>query len=256
MEFVFFGMIVLGIAVATYIAVGTTLGEMATHNMSLAQLRHPYARKWRKRPVVAIVTSPGNPAPKIGYRRSIMAHTRDVAADLFVFVPHGMRVDTPTLLQAVLSLNANPARQSVAVLPTPQQPTTLRDLLQQYCTILGTPFAQATSGLGIATPQRHMVVAVTHATKKDSVYFAVRLLLAIINGVIIGYAFYAAVVLQRPELMLTYLAGFTLWAAWAIGSYPRIRMPQKVAYFALLPTAVPYLLWRVLVQPFTIVKNR
>lgn len=257
MELIFFGMIILGIMVTVYTAIGTTLSELSAHTVSMAQLRHPHSRKWRKRPSVAIVTDPADPLPKIGYRNSVVTHTHSTVTELILRIPLGMTIDKAALRQAIMSLNAQPTKQSIGILPTPQQPTTLRRLLHQYRAILSAPFTQAASGLGVgvASPY-HMTATSLRATKKDIVFAIAKPLTATMHVLFIGYSLYAATFLQRPELLLTYTAGFTLWAIWAIGTYPRVSLPQKFTYFGLLPAAIPYLLWRALTQPFSQLRNR
>lgn len=259
MEIVFFGMIVGGLFIASYIAIGTTLHEISLHKLSLAQKRHPHARRWRKRPFVTIVTQqPAKEiAKQIGYRRSNIATVPTSDADFYLTLPAGLSVNKRAFQQSVMRLNANNASQTALLLPVLSKPTSLSQMMVHFRTMLSAPLVQATSGLPVtATSDYHLISLRSKRSKKDYCFIGLRLLFSIVNVGVIFYALYVAITLQRPELLVTYLSLFSLFTIWAIGSYPYLALNQKLGYFSLFPAAIPYLLSRALLQPFFILKNR
>lgn len=226
------------------ITIGVALHDLRMIRVERMYRQHPHARKWRARPTVTVISAHTVSSLHQSYRKLQIAAVASDSPTLRV--PQHTRLPHDSVRHAVRFLAIYPTR-FVPLFPTIATPSTTRELFWSTYLLLAAPFAAMRAGLGV---QPHPDFPVLQPQASYSYGFACTAWIArCVNLVCFSYALFLATFLEQPALLLGYSVAFSAWALWAIGRYPFIRFTQKILFAMLLPAALIYFLWRLIVAP-------
>jgi hypothetical protein len=240
--------------------IGITLHDVRLIKLDKEFHRHPYARRWRKRPIVSIVINkePSSACMasirKNNYRKlEIVSNGNEVHGELLLSISSDTVITQTAISQAVRQFNANPSMRSFEIIPVLESPQTIREFFRVYHRIALAPFVAARAGLGVTLPSSSWPLMTnlrtTPMSQRTRLYLVLRWLAAVANLYTLVYAGYIAVVLYQPEFLLMYLAAFGFWLLWAISRYQQLRFRDKLIYLLLAPASLIYFVVRSLVTP-------
>jgi len=250
--------LVLATLVISFVIICMTIQDIRTATLTNQRRRHPYARKWRARPHVAIIIN-GEPTAaclagitKSSYRnKRVTTNIADIS-EYILQLPNDALLPHHAIKEAVFYLMSNPGTSSVSLFPVLPFPHTLQAFFRHYLIILISPLSPAYSLLGGNKQQTALPsLSRSHVPRPAHPYITIvaTWLLSVITALMLLYAVYLSVAVMQPLLLLTYLAGFCLWALWAIAQYPTLGLSAKICYFFLLPAALPSIAYRLISSP-------
>lgn len=244
---ILFGVIFLGAFIA--VIAGLTLHDVREIRQDNEYRQHPYARKWRKRPLVSIVID-GHPTQAClqsirswHYRNvQIVSSGSPVDGDLILSMSPDTTIDKPTFLRAVRILNADASISKVELTPIIKYEETVRGLLSSYRLVATAPFTAARMGLGVSLPQSSLPVLARVQTAplsiRSKLYLLLRWVVQIANISAVVFAIYLALAIHQPDILLLYMATFSFWLLWSIARYKQMTLGQKIGLLGLAPVSL------------------
>lgn len=221
--------------------------------------RHPYAKRWRKRPVISLASE--NTTPIKQWRREYrkireVKPGKPAIGDLVLYVPKNIEVVPGSIIKAVRDFNADDSLISIE-LPHPIKPTTaLTEIFSHYHHMATWPIALLRMGLHIQPmfSQRAVLVRKSKYNRSgiDTMYRILEWLVSFSLSFILIYITYTATALGESSLLFAYVAAGLAWAAWAIASYDGLSPAQRLGYIFLLPSVFIYFAIRIILAPLRI----
>jgi hypothetical protein len=246
-------------AVVTIIAI--TIQDMRLAKISNIMHRHPHSQQFRRRPLVSIIMDdePTNEAIQSirhgNYRKLEILYTGEQAhGDLMLPMNADTVLERTALSNAINQFNMNPNTEAVEIVPRPELPDNLNQLLHFYRRIASAPFIAVRAAFhvvpiwGSGWPvllNMHRAVPVWRAR----IYAFCRWLMYVANACALIFVIYAAAIMHRPEFLLLYLGLFTLWLVTAIWLYPYFSLRQRLVALLLAPVSFGYFLLIGLIAP-------
>ncbi len=245
------------VTVFTLIIIGTMRHDIRSIRVAAAFRRHPYARKWRNRPIVTIIG--GTLTQKHTYRKIRIGDpspelppSNEVAA----FIPQHVTISKLAISNAITVFNGSVSTTAVECYPIVQPARTIKDLFAMYYIFATSPFVAVRSGLGVITPDTGRPVISKHGPLMigyaDAVYLFFSWITKWINLFVFLSSLYLALILGHSGLFIIYLSGFSLWLSWAIVTYPDLPIKHKVGYLLLLPVSFVHFLYLILLAPLRV----
>lgn len=235
----------------TAFVAGTVRHELQLIRIQTSVKRHPYARKWRNKPIVWIIG--GVPNQRHNYRKIRRTNSLIARALLAAIIPKDAIIDRSAIKNAVQQFNDDPQLKLVEILPLMRTPHSIRELFLSYKLFAASPFVASRAGLGIDVTSGELPVAIRNESVPVShmtfAYTLASWLAKLANLSILMYSLYLALVPGYALFFIIYIASFSAWLAWSIITYPHLRMSQKLAYLLLLPVSFVYFLFLVIVAP-------
>jgi hypothetical protein len=253
---VVFALIALGMVVVVVLTTGIALHSIRAIRMQHAFAKHPHARRWRSKPLITVTTEDGEPTRHIvalrPQYRKLVSNRENTDTDFLLWLPARTVLNPHDLPSSVRQFSYDPTLYSTPLLPVISTPQSLSEFLHAYSLIIGAPLAQARAGLFV-DPVRSFPYIVNQSVSappyRTQLYAIYGWLFGVIALLVFLFAFHMAIVMNRPELLLAYLCGFSLWCAWAIGRYPYLALHTKILFILLFPTSLGYFLYRLFVAP-------
>lgn len=220
--FLWFSLGIIGAWICLVI-VAITLYDLRTIRQEKALRKHPYARRWRRKPA------------------TIMQHV-------------GKNTLSKTSLRdAKHQLQYRPHARFVEIIPPQQFPEATRQFFAAYKRFADMPLIKLRSVLNVQ-PLAHNWPTVSRqpqlAMKRDYIYPAAGWVLAVCHIWLLLYATYIAIAASDVAYLMAYMSLFGVWLGWSIMSYPQLGMVQKISYLLLMPAAFGFFLWRIVSAPF------
>lgn len=231
------------LAAALILLVGITLHEIRVIKYERDKQLHPYARRWRQRPIVS-VDARNLPAIKHHYRNITQENQIGKYA---LKLQKGANIPRGELTNAVQFLEQHPHLASISLSEQANQIDTLPKLLTLYRTILSTPLHLARAGLYIPASASAPITLVATQEKTPlhtvwrTVYTTGATLLRYGTLLLVAYAFYVAFALAQPQLFMLITCAYFSYAFYAIWSYQHISLGDKVTYSLLAPVSPLYI---------------
>jgi hypothetical protein len=205
------------------VIVAITLYDVRAIRQEKALRKHPYARRWRRKPATSIQYVGENVLPKVSLR------------------------------DAKHQLQYQPHARFVEIIPPQQFPEVTRQFFAMYRRFADMPLIKLRSILNTRSslhnwpmvsrqPQRVM--------KRDYMYPAAGWVVAVCHIWLLFYVTYVAVAAGDIAYLVTYISLFCLWLGWSIMNYPQLAMVQRIGYLLLIPASLSYFLWRVFAALF------
>lgn len=256
MTTIFIAIGILTIIIASMTIVGVTLHEIHEIQREKSLTNHPYAKKWRTRPLVSIIIedTPTNAClvsiKNNNYRKKeiITSSTHTPKGEFIIYI-HSATILTPTaILDAVHELNSQKNLQYIElanILPTPHS---LGQLFANYRLLTQDVFRKSRNGLGInlhSTPANHMVrreqIHTSFAQKtRNILYELIALIAKVTLTIALTYLLYIGFMAKQPDALLVALAMFGSFMICAIWGYRQLLFIQKFYYLALLPVSLGF----------------
>jgi hypothetical protein len=247
---------ILTIVVASMTIIGVTLHEIRAVQREKSIIDHPYAKKWRARPLVSIIIK-GTPTDAClvsiknnNYRKKeIITSSAQTPKGEFIIYIHSTTILTPTaILDAVHKLNSQKNLQYVELPQIVTTPDSLKQLLTNYRLLVQAIFQKSRNGLGIdlhATPANHIVrreqIHTSFVQKtRNILYELIALIAKITLTITLTYLLYIGFVAKQPDALLIALAMFGSFMVSAIWGYQQLLFMQKFYYFTLLPVSLGF----------------
>lgn len=253
--------LVLIVAVALFL-IGITLYDVRMIKREQRFRRHPYAKKWRQRPILwlyptsaAFSTAELKDLRKL-YRKIVFREYIPEQRGIVLALGSAAELRKDTLLAALRQLADTPDRV-IELIPAIQPAQSVGHLLGNYRVILATMVMKARSGLGVAPLSSLFPALIPVPPAKQGrtmktwnwLYHSSSFALAIILPVFITYTLYLGTILHQPGLFFICTAGFTVFLTIALWSYDHLGAVQKIGYCLLMPATYPYFLLLAWLRP-------
>lgn len=255
------GVLLAGSAFVTITAI--TLQDMRIAKLNHLIKNHPKLEQLRRRPLVSIVideepTNESMASLRHGnYRKiEIIYSGEKTHGDLMLPINPDTVIEKSLLGKAINRFNMNPKMGAVEIIPKPDVPDNLRDLLHFYRQIVSAPFiaVRATFQVVPIWGSGWPVIINLHAkipAWRARLYAFLRWVLYVANTYALVYSVYVAAVYRRPEFLMLYMGLFVVWLITAIWIYPHFALRQKIVSLVLAPVSFGYFFILGIVAPFT-----
>lgn len=243
---------ILSATTLLFVIVGMALDDIHDIKTKRAFKKHPYARKWRKRPQVDIVASDDvfdellRSVHGSSYKKLRIVNETSQSSDLQLVATGNVQLARNTVHEAVQRLNANPKLQTVSFTPVVEMPGTTMKLFRTYALLAHLPFVSARSGLNV--PSQFSLSKRNYEPSR--LFMIVTTVLKWGNVLLFVYGCYAAALLNQPELVLLYTCSLAFWLTWSILRYPYFSFAKKIALLILSPASFIYFVFLAIAAPF------
>lgn len=245
---------------------------ITVQDMRIAKLNHfiknnPQFKRLQRRPLVSILIDEEPTTESIAslrhgdYRKIEIVYSGEPThGDLVMPINPDTVIEKSLLADAINRFNMNPEIESIEIIPNPEIPSTLRDLLHFYRQIVSAPFiaVRATFRVAPIWGSGWPVIINLH-TKipawRARIYALLRWAVYVANTTALIYAVYMATISRQPEFLLLYLGLFTIWMMTAIWTYPHFKIRQKIVAFILAPVSLGYFFILGVISPFTSIRG-
>ncbi len=255
------GGILFGSAVITII--GITLQDIRLNKLNGLLRKRPNMTQFRRRPLVSIMVNdePTDESIKSirngNYRKIEIIHKGEqVHGDLVLPMNTDTVLERTALSKAINQFNMNPKTEAVEIIPRPELPDNIRELLLFYRRIASAPFIAVRAAFHVVPiwGSGWPVIVNLHAKISEwraRTYNFLRWVAYVANALTLLYVLFAASVFRQPEFLLLYLGGFMIWLATAVWLYPYFSLRQKIVSLLLSPVSLGYFTILALVAPIT-----
>ena len=242
---------------------------MTVYDMKLLRAHRRFTH-FRQQPFVSIVIDDDisdetiRSISRSDYRKyEIIFVGEPIESGIVLELRRNMRFAPATIRHAVLQLTNLPDCQFVEIKPTFMMPENLRELYQLYEYVILAPLISVRAQLKIR-PFAHARWPVIRSTAlaptfRSYTYRAVVWLMSIANAITMLYVSYLAIWLDQPELLLLYIATFSLWLIISLWDYPYLSVKDKMIYTFLAPVSFGYFymtaIWAPFVEPLRLVSR-
>lgn len=247
-----------------------TTVSLVLQDMRVARLHRPtqnnHPEHLQRRPLVSIVIDEEPTNESIAslrhgdYRKIEIVYVgEETHGDLMLPVNPDIIVEKSLLTKAINRFNVNPQTQAIEIIPRPNTPDNLRDLLRLYRQIVSAPFIAVRAMFRVVPIWGSGWPVMINLHEKipewrARVYAFARWVTSVINTFALIYSLYVAIVYRRPEFLILYAGLFIIWLITAIWVYPHFALRQKIVSLILAPVSFGYFLVLGIVTPFTSIR--
>lgn len=247
--------------------IGITIQDIRQARLDKMIEDQPHTTLLRRRPLVSILVDDELTDESIrsirhgNYRKiEIVYQGEETHGDLMLPINPDTILERTALSRAINQFNLNPKTEAVEILPRPEMPDNIGELLTFYRQIAAAPFIAVRAAFHVVPIWGSGWPVIVNLHTRISfwrarTYAFFRWLMYVSNAAVLLYALYSAVVLHQLELLLLYLGIFTIWLVTAIWMYPYFSFRQKIVSLVLAPVSLGYFTILALVSPFTSLRS-
>lgn len=250
-------MMFIGAVVFISTLTAITISDLRTIKQQKALKRHPYARCWRSRPFITVISTT-HPIPAIPYKntRQNKKTRKSPAPELVLSLQESSSPDRTRLITAVQQFNFDENIMAISFMPRLNLPRSTSELLGLYGIIAKLPFDSLRTACGVNPVQSSYLYRPHKDSLRITTYNYLTFTIKITNALLLIYASYAAAIWSQSELLLIYLLALSLWLIWALGRYPYFSLRKKIAFAVLAPMSFLYFVYQALAAPLRVSDER
>lgn len=244
---------IFGTIVFCTVVVGISLHDIREIRRTGQRQKHPYAQRYRRRPLVSIRINGKLTEQKIrdllknnNYRKLeiITSSSQQIRGEFILTTNGSVPLQKNSIRHAVIELMSRPALHSLEI-PVPiVRPGTLRELFAVYHQVAGSLFRKSRDGLGIYLPDSKFLLLARSSTPRSSIYDKLYAIFAALAPQAIlftgGLAIYMLLVLHQATPLAVILGSLGLFMAFAIWWCDQLGFMQKLGYSVLMPISLWY----------------
>lgn len=255
------GGILAGGAFVTIIAI--TIQDMRIAKLSQFIKNNPKLEGLKRRPLVSIIIDEEPTDESIvslrhgDYRKIEIVYSGEKThGDLMLPINPDTIIEKSLLSKAINRFNTNPEIEAIEIIPQPEIPDNLRDLLYFYRQIASAPFISVRAAFHVVPiwGSGWPVIINLHAKIPEwraRLYAILRWIMHAANAFTLLYAVTMAAIFRQPDFFVLYVGLFIIWLFSAIWMYPYFTLRQKIVSVMLAPVSFGYFFILAIVAPFT-----
>lgn len=255
------GVLLAGGAFVTIVAI--TVQDIQAAKLHQLIKKHPKLKRLRRRPLVSIVVDEEPTDKSIAslrhgaYRKIEIVYTDEKThGDLLLPINPDIVIEKSSLAKAINQFNLRPETEAIEIIPKPDIPNNIRDLLYFYRQIISAPFIAVRAAFHVVPIWGSGWPVIINPRAKipvwrARVYAFLRWLMYVANTYALVYSVYVAIFYHRPEFLILYIGLFTVWLITAIWTYPYFALRQKIVSVVLAPVSFGYFFIIGIIAPFT-----
>jgi hypothetical protein len=237
---VFFVTMILCAVIVTATLVGITLNDIILIRQQHQYKKHPYAKRWRHRPLISIT---GSSWQHVAYRKiEYIKIGQEPKGELVIHATNSTHLDKETISQVIWQFNAQPKLTQVTLASHLLPPATFTQLAKNYIHIASDIFRRSRAGIGI-----HSTANMQTITRRTSIspsplqlywnglYQFMAAVSAVLIPVTITYVIYIAFATRQPDMLAVVLGSFAIFMTASIWVHETATLKQKIFYSLLLP---------------------
>lgn len=262
---IIFGSVLAGSALVTITAI--TVQDMRIAKLSQFIKNNPKLERLKRRPLISIIIDEEPTDESIislrhgNYRKIEIVYSGEKThGDLMLPINPDTIIEKSLLSKAINRFNTNPEIEAIEIIPQPEIPDNLRDLLHFYRQIVSAPFISVRAAFRVVPiwGSGWPVIINLHAKIPEwraRLYAILRWVIQTANAFVLVYAVTLAAIFRQTDVLVLYLGLFIIWLIAAIWMYPYFTLRQKIVSIFLAPVSFGYFFILGIVAPFTSLRS-